>query len=160
MVWWVILGTLVIVSIICLVLCFGFDIDWAAIASSVLILAIVVVVIIRAYSIQEKKPDEKYEICSFTLNTHTDKKSDGLFILGIGKYNNESKKETNYFFYKKEDQGGWKLTKVNAYKTVIFEDENKKPYFLKVNKYRKAYDELHLPKNTIKKDINKINKER
>lgn len=156
MVWWIVLGALVIASIICLVLGFGFDIDWAGIMGCVGIVAIVVVVIFRAYSIHEKKPDEKYEICSLTSNTHTDKKSNGLFILGVGKYNNESKKKTNYFFYKKEEQGGWKLTRVNAYKTVIFEDENKKPYFVKVNKIHKAYDELHLPKNTIKKDINKI----
>lgn len=101
--------------------------------------------------------DKKYEVCSLATNTHTNKKSAGLFVLGVGAYNSQSKKDTNYYFYKKEKQGGWKLTKVDAYDVVIFEDEDKKPYYVEVNKSKKDYDELHLPKNTIKKDINKIN---
>lgn len=102
-------------------------------------------------------PDEKYDVCSLTANTHTDKESAGLFILGVGAYNSKTTKDTNYYFYKKEKQGGWKLTKVDAYDVVIFEDEDKKPYFVEVNKSNKDYNELHLPKNTIKKDISKIN---
>lgn len=101
--------------------------------------------------------DKKYEVCSLTTSTQTKEESAGLFVLGVGAYNSQSKKDTNYYFYKKEKQGGWKLTKVNAYDVVVFEDEDKKPYYVEVNKSKKDYDELHLPKNTIKKDINKIN---
>lgn len=106
--------------------------------------------------IDATEPDKKYDICSLTTNTHSNKESAGLFVLGVGAYNSQSKKDTNYYFYKKEKQGGWKLTKVDAYDVVIFEDEDKKPYYVEVNKSKKDYDELHLPKNTIKKDINKI----
>ena len=100
--------------------------------------------------------DKKYDVCSLTTSTQTKEESAGLFVLGVGAYNSQSKKDTNYYFYKKEKQGGWKLTKVDAYDVVIFEDEDKKPYYVEVNKNKKDYDELHLPKNTIKKDINKI----
>ncbi len=100
--------------------------------------------------------DVKYDVCSLTTSSQTKEESAGLFVLGVGAYNSQSKKDTNYYFYKKEKQGGWKLTKVDAYDVVIFEDEDKKPYYVEVNKNKKDYDELHLPKNTIKKDINKI----
>jgi len=100
--------------------------------------------------------DKKYDVCSLTTSTQTKEESAGLFVLGVGAYNSQSKKDTNYYFYKKEKQGGWKLTKVDAYDVVVFEDEDKKPYYVEVNKGKKDYDELHIPKNTIKKDINKI----
>lgn len=109
---------------------------------------------------KRKKKDDKYEICSLITSKSNEDKLKGKFILGFSLGYGDVEKKTNekiyYYFYKKEKQGGWKLTKVNAYNILIFEDADKKPYYAETNKYIKDYDELHLPRNTIKKDINKI----
>ena len=104
---------------------------------------------------ERSKKDIKYEICSLTTISSNKTELGGAFILGVGAIESKSEKETYYYFYRKEKQGGWKLTKASAYDVVIFEDENEKPYYTETT-HKKEYDELHLPKNTIKKDINKI----
>lgn len=104
---------------------------------------------------EQSKKDIKYEICSLTTTSSNKTELGGAFILGVGAIGGKSEKETYYYFYRKEKQGGWKLTKVSAYDVVIFEDENEKPYYTETT-HKKEYDELHLPENTIKKDISKI----
>lgn len=102
--------------------------------------------------------DEKFEVRSLITSTSKKDEIHGFFILGSGAIGKKTTKSTYYYFYKKEKQGGWKLTKASAYNTVIFEDENKNPYYVKTGT-KKEYNELHLPKKTIKKDIKKINLE-
>lgn len=105
-----------------------------------------------------------YKDATTTTNTsiyslHTGDKLSGSFFLGIGSINSN----TQYVFYQDSGTGGAVLRKIPTEGTIIYQDENEKPYLKSIRGYQ--YDtktgkentaywdtlryEFHVPSGTI-----------
>lgn len=140
-----------------------------------IVLFIPLVIIETSSNLEKEYKPIKKEILSLDDTDNTS----GSFFLGSGDFGN---KQVFTFYYKTSD-GGYKRDYESASKTTIYEDENTSPY-IQYNMYRKiSWDskwrfwllfytidnknskfdyleniEIHVPENTIIKEISLDNK--
>lgn len=79
-----------------------------------------------AYDFVEGSPNIKtstIDIASINLNNNTSETLTGSFILGTGSISSESKVESYFYFYVKDQAGRYKLDKLNA-EDVLLEETN------------------------------------
>lgn len=81
---------------------------------------------VNAYHFVPKDPSVKtstMDIASINLNSSTGGNLSGSFILGSGSINYESKIESYFYFYVKDEAGRYKLDKLNS-EDVLLEETN------------------------------------
>lgn len=130
-------------------------------------------------SVTQLSEEEVIETVSSLADTMTEKSNlNGSFVLGTGNLNGSSEEELSYNVMIGDDTDGYRVKSVEASNTVLFFDEDTKPYmktkvettfvqydetWLNGGLLKKAEDkkllttekyELHLPKNTVKTPYN------
>lgn len=91
-----------------------------------------------AYNFAERNPNVKNtitDIASINLNSNTSGSLKGSFILGSGFISGESNIENYFYFYVKDEDGRYKLDKLNAEDVLLEETDKVNPSVLVSNTY-------------------------
>lgn len=87
----------------------------------------------NAFTFEHKEPrveESVTEIASINLNTSSNQALHGSFILGSGSISSESKVENYFYFYAKDENGRFKLDKLNAEEVLLEENGEVNPCVL------------------------------
>lgn len=117
-----------------ILLLFGFIYMGVAIALSVIIRFTCLTYADGATSIKENVT----EIASVTLNSDSSSSLNGSFVLGSGTIKGESEVENYFYFYTKDENGRYKLDKINASTVLIDEDNEKGPNIVVYETYNEV----------------------
>lgn len=143
--------------------------EWWSVFLTVVLLSVAVITFVTVVTptndmVDQLKDRMEYHAIDYTETIYIESLKDGSattgsFILGSGSVNGYDV----YIYYTKNEQGGYVRSHVNADMSIIYMDENEKPYLVKhfseTNRLHKRFESsysFHVPNGTVTKTFNVV----
>jgi hypothetical protein len=143
--------------------------EWGGVIISVIMVIVAIILAVTVIlptndMIDQLKDRMEYHPIDYTETIYIESLKDGSvttgsFILGSGSVNGYDV----YIYYTKNEQGGYIRSHVDASMSIIYMDENERPYlvkhFIETNRLHKQFESaysFHVPNGTVTKTFNVV----